>query len=89
MFLERAKEGGIPKNRARLLLPVISVGTLIGRFVAALTIFCKKINFIFLTAFCVFFCGVITIVSSFVLERNFFFQGAYVMSFGILAGLVN
>lgn len=67
---------------------MISVGTLVGRFVAASTIFCPKLNIIIISIFFMFLSGVITIVSSFVLNTNIFFQGTYAVLFGACGGLL-
>lgn len=89
VLAERSIANGIPINQAKWLLPMISVGTLMGRFVAALTTFCPMVNLIYITSFLVFMAGLFSVVSSFVLTGDFAFQGAYAVGWGLLAGDAN
>lgn len=79
---ERAIANGIPSNQAKWMLPMISVGTLIGRFLAALTTFCPMLNVIYLTSNLIFLAGMLAVISSFVLTNDFIAQCAFAIGWG-------
>lgn len=81
---ERSISHGIETKQAEWLLPMISVGSLIGRLVAALTSFCPSIKVIYLSSFILFIAGLLSVVAAFVLTRNFIFQAAYAVGWGAL-----
>lgn len=81
------EKSGFDKNVTLWILSYVAFGNVFGRLTSGLTSFFPKIDIIFLAAFSTAICGIINILSSFILTDNVAFQITCAVVFGFHLGI--